>query len=76
MNANIGLGFTFGLFKQSNKDGVINSLSIVNKSKLPVTIQCRGQYGSLYLVETVNIPGNVLSSSLSSLNLLNKFSSS
>ena len=77
VNAKVGLGFTFNLFEESNKDGIINSLSIANKSDMPITIQ-RGQHvGSLYLVETVEIPGNVLSSSLSSsLNLLNKLSSS
>ena len=79
MNAKVGLGFTFDLFEESNEDGMINSLSIVNKSDSPLTIQRGQQIGSLYLVETVNIPGNVLSSSLSSstsLNLSNKLSSS
>ena len=66
MNAKVGLGLTFDLFKQSNEDGIINSLSIVNKTETPVTIQHRQQVGSLYLVETVKIHGNVLSSSLSS----------
>ena len=77
MNAKVGLGLTFDLFKQSNKNGFINSLSIVNKFNLPITIQHRQQAGSLYLVETFKIPSKVLSSSLSStLNILNKFSSS
>ena len=77
VNAKVGSGFTFDLFKESNKDGIINSLSIANKSDMPITIQRGQQVGSLYLVETVKIPGNVLSSSLSSsLNLSNKLSSS
>ena len=66
VNAKIGLGLTFDLFEQSNKDGIIKSLSIVNKSDLPLAIQRGQQVGSLYLVETVNFPGNILSSSLSS----------
>ena len=71
VNAKVGLGFTFDLFEESNKDGIINSLSIANKTKMPFTIQCGQQVGSLYLVETVNILGNVVSSSLSTpLNLL------
>ena len=75
VNAKVGLELTFILFEHSSKDEEINSLSIVNKSKPPVTFQCRQQVGSLYLVGTVDIPGNVLSSSLySSLNLMNKFS--
>ena len=77
VNAKVGLGFAFNLFEQSKKDRLINSLSIANKSKLPVTIQHVQQVGSLYLVETVKISGNVISSSLSSsLNLSNKLSSS
>ena len=44
-----------------------------------MTIQHRQKVGSLHLVETVDIPGNVLNSSLSfssTLNTLNKVSSS
>ena len=77
MNAKVGSGFTFNLFEESNKDGIIYSLSIANKSDMPITIQRGQQVRSLFLVETVKIPGNVLSSSLSSsLNLSNKLSSS
>ncbi len=52
---------------------------MVNKTETPITIQRGQQVGSLHLLETVNIPGNVLNSSLSSsltLNPLNKVSSS
>ena len=66
VNAKAGLGLSFNIFKQSNKDGVINSLRITNKSELPITVQRGQQVGSLHLVETVNIPGNVSNSSLSS----------
>ena len=66
VNAKVGLGLTFDTFKESNKDDIINSLSIANKTEMPITIQRGQQVGSLYLVETVKIPGNVLSSSLSS----------
>ena len=47
LNAKVGLGFTFDLYEQSNKYGVINSLSIVNKSNSPITIQHGQQIGSL-----------------------------
>ena len=50
MNAKVGLGFTFDLFKQSNKSGIINLLSIVFKYKYPVTIQRGQQVRSLYLM--------------------------
>ena len=79
VNAKAGLGLLFYVFEQSNQDGVINSLSMVNKTELLITIQRGQQVGSLHLVETVNILGNVLNSSLSSsstLNPLNKVSSS
>ena len=77
MNAKVGLKFTFDLFKESNKDGIINSLSIDNKTEMPITIQRGQQVGSFHLLETVKIPGNVLGSSLSSsLYLSNKISSS
>ena len=78
VNAKAGLGLLFNVFEQSNQDGIINSLSIVNKTKMPITIQCGQQGGSLHLVETVNILGDVFISSLSSLTLdtLNKVSSS
>ena len=33
------LGLIFNVFNQSNQDGVINSLSIRNKTKLPITVQ-------------------------------------
>ena len=32
------LGLLFNFFKQSNQDGFINSLSIVNKTRLLITI--------------------------------------
>ena len=50
---------------------------MVNKTEMPFTIKRGQQVGSLHLVETVNILGNVLNSSLSSsltLNALDKFS--
>ena len=78
VNAKAGLGLSFNFFEQSNEDGVINSLSITNKSESPITVQRGQQVGSLHLVETVEIPGNVLNTSNSSsitLNRLNKFSS-
>ena len=40
MNTKAGLGLLFNFFEQSNQDGVINSLSIVNRTELPFTIQC------------------------------------
>ena len=52
---------------------------MVNKTESPITIQRGQQVGLLHLVKTVDIPGNVLNSSLSSsltLNPLNKVSSS
>ena len=55
VNAKAGLGLSFNVFKQSNQDGVINSLSMVNKTETPITIQRGQQVGSLHLVETVNI---------------------
>ena len=73
VNAKAELGLLFNVFKQSNQDGLINSLSIKNKTKLPITVQRGQEIGNLYLVETVKIPGNVLSTS--SLSTLNKFSS-
>ena len=55
VNSKAGSGLMFNVFEQSNQDGVINSLSIRNKTKLPITVQ-RGQIiGNLYLVETVEI---------------------
>ena len=38
VNAKAGLGLLFNVFEQSNQDSVINSLSIVNKTELPITI--------------------------------------
>ena len=38
VNAKVGAGFTFDFFKEINKDGIINSLSIANKSDMPITI--------------------------------------
>ena len=85
VNAKAGMGLSFNVFEQSNQDGVINSLSMVNKTETPITIQRRQQVGSLHLVRTVDIPGNVFISSSSSsslilnsliLNSLNKGSSS
>ena len=35
VNAKAGLGLSFNVFKQSYEDGVINSLSITNKSESP-----------------------------------------
>ena len=61
------------VFEQLNQDSVINSLSIRNKTKLPITVQCNQEIGILYLVETVEKPGNVLS--ISSLSTSNKSSS-
>ena len=58
VNGKAGLGLLFNVFEQSNQDGVINSLSIVNKTELPITIQHGQKVGSLHLVETVNIPNN------------------
>ena len=65
-NTKAGLGLLLNVFEQSNQVGVINSLSIVNKTELPITIQLGQQVGSLHLAETVNILGNILNSSLSS----------
>ena len=41
VNAKVGLGFTFDLFEESNKDGIINSLSIANKSDMLIAIHPR-----------------------------------
>ena len=71
VNAKAGLGLLFNVFEQSNQDGVINSLSMVNKTETPITIQRGQQVRSLHLVETVDTPGNVLNSSLSSSLTLN-----
>ena len=51
VNTKAGLGLLFNVFEQSNQDGVINSLSMVNKTELPITIQRRQQVGSLHLVK-------------------------
>ena len=64
VNAKARLGLSFNVFEQSNQDGAINSLSIDNKSLLTFTIQHRQQVGSMHLVETVEILGNILNSSL------------
>ena len=53
VNAKAGLGLLFNAFKQSNQDGVINFLNMVNNTGLPITIQRGQQAGSLHLVETV-----------------------
>ena len=74
MNSRAGSGLMFNIFEQSNQAGIINSLSIRNKTKLPITVQRGQEIGNLYLAETVEIPGYVLSTS--SLGTLNKFSSS
>ena len=64
-------GLMFNVFLQSNKDGVINSLYIRNKTKLPMTVQHGQDIVNLYFVENVKIPGIVLStSSLSTLSRL------
>ena len=73
MNSKAGLVLMFNDIEQSNQDGIINSLSIRNKTKLPITVQHSQEIGSLYLVETIEISGNVLSTS--SLSTLNEFSS-
>ena len=73
VNAKAELGLLFNVFEQSNKDGVINSLSIAKKSKLPVTVRLGQQAGSLYLMETVKIPSNILNTSDSPTNTLNSF---
>ena len=38
MNAKAELGLFFNVFEQSKKEGVINSLSIINRPELPFTI--------------------------------------
>ena len=53
-NTKAGLGLLFNVFEQSNQDGVINSLSMVNKTETPITIQRGQQVGSLHIVETVD----------------------
>ena len=73
VSAKAGLGLLFNVLTQSNQDGVINSLSIVNKTEFPITIHCSQQVASLHLLETVDIPGNVLNFSLSSSLTLNSF---
>ena len=40
VNTKAGMGLLFNFFKQSNQDGIINSLSIVNKNELHITIEC------------------------------------
>ena len=62
VNAKAGLGLLYNFFEQSNQYGVINSLSIVNKTEFHITIQHRQQVRSLHLMETVNIPRNILNS--------------
>ena len=74
VNSKAGSRLMFKVFEQSNQDGVIISLSIRNKTKLPITVQRSQEIFNLYLVETVEIPGNILSSS--SLSTPDKFSSS
>ena len=54
VNNKAGSGIVFNVFEQSNQDGKINSLSLVNKTDLPITIQPGQQVGSLHLAETVN----------------------
>ena len=49
VNTKVGLGFTFNLLKQPNKDIIINSLSSVNKSMLPITIQHEQQLDLCFL---------------------------
>ena len=41
VNIKAGLGLLFNVFEQSNQEGVINSLSIANKTELLITIQRR-----------------------------------
>ena len=57
VNTKAGMGLLFKVFKQSIGDGVVNSLSITNKSESPVTVLCSQQVRSLCLAETVKIPG-------------------
>ena len=63
VNSKAGLGLMFNIFEQSNQDGVINSLSIRDKTKLPIAVQRGQEVGNLHLIVTVEIPGNVLSTS-------------
>ena len=48
-DSKVGLGLLFKVFKQLNKDGAINSLSVQNKTDLPLTIQLCQQFGSWIL---------------------------
>ena len=59
VNTKAGLGLLFNVFERFNQDSIINSLSIVNKTELLITIQRSQQVGSLHLVETFYIPGNI-----------------
>ena len=74
INSVTGLGLSFDVFKEANQDSQINSIHITNKTDKLITVQ-RGQHlGNLFLVETVNIPGNVIFSN--SATLVNKYTSS
>ena len=72
VNAQSGLGLLIKNFRQSNKDGVLNFLSIINKTKLLITIQRRQQVGLLHLKKML-IPGFFFISSFSSSLTLNTF---
>ena len=65
----VGLGLSFDVFEESNVDGQVSPLSITNKTNSSITLNCGQQIGELHLMETIDIPGNVISSS-------NKFDSS
>ena len=60
VNTKAGLGLLFNVFEQLNQGGTVKSLSAVNKTELPITIQHGQQVRSLYLMETVKILSNVL----------------
>ena len=62
VNSAAGLGLLFKVFKEFNQDGQINLIHIINKTNKPITAQQEKKIGNLFLVETVEIPGNVISS--------------
>ena len=53
MNSKAGFRLMLNFFEQSNKNGVINSFSIRNKTKLPITVQRGQEIGNLDIIETV-----------------------
>ena len=74
VNSAAGSGLLFNVFEEANQDGQINSIRIINKTDKPITVQRGQQIGNLFLVETVNILGNVILSN--SANLVNRYTSS